>query len=560
MLRIIIAWGLWHTKKGNFKLARLYFDKVLSLEQAHVLSLIQIAYLLIRQNQVLQAKRYLQQATSIDSSHPDIYKIYSYLYLHLFWSRGGKQLDSHYLHNAREVLATAQKLSPQNVNINLELIELDIYLRHYDKAEQTITKLVRQVPLLKTNARLHYLKGLVRLYKLKTISKQELKTVVTNLSKALQFNPDNSFIRHILETTVMDYSAKLGGNKILRSQLAHYHFKKAKEKQANYRRDLMPAHLSRVLYLYPQHKGVLGMQLELLEDAKDYEAILSIHKQLYELNPKNVKLRYRLEKIFQGRKQNIAYREKLFNPFRSTEKSTFQRTPPRIFVFDLLPVSISLQYPDAPRQVARCLNLALQTPGPLASTTEKQRDRAIDYIQAQQTKNPQKANYSNLHTIFYHSDHLGKLRHILNKGKEKIHYLLSGHYHSSLHGIDKVSLSLRESNTGHIIHRFQVKAAAQETMFHLAMKARKVILKHIPIEGEIIKINRDHEKNEENIFINLGLYDGLQLKNHLLLTSLSTTKAALQVEELGAYVSRVSLLKDFATKTLEAGAPVRLLP
>lgn len=538
--------GFWHLKKGNHEQARRYFQRTLDLNPSHVPSLIKIAQLLITQKRLAQAEAYIKRASAIEPAHPALYETRGQLSLALALAKDEKQSRMDLIDHAYKSFLIAKKLSPQNVKIKRRLLYLDIYRKRFDEAANMLRELKTE---LAEDPKLHYLEALLNLENSKK-DKKTLRSSIQKLKKALDLNPKNSYIRHTLENTILDHR-DLKGAGPLAATLATYHSKEAKYQKSKYRHDRAQSHLGRALHLDPLSLRSLNMHLERLKKSKDYEGLLFVYQQLLRKSPNDPKLRYRSEKALRKRKQNIAYREKLFNPFLSTQKPSFRRSSKRIFVFSFKSQDFFAEYPDLSEQIGRALNMELNQRGPLQGLKEKTRAAILRYIQAVELRN--NPSYK-IWGLPYQSKYIHHVHEAL-KGKEKaIHYFISGTYRNTPSGILYAAIKLREGNTGTIISQFSMKTEARNSIIDLARQSRETILKKIPIEGEIIKIR------DRDLFVNLGSYDGVKAQSHFSLPSFSKRKPALKVEEAGAYISRLRPLKSFQKQKFVKGLLVRLLP
>ena len=535
--------GIWHLRKGNTPQARRYFQRTLDLDPSHVAALIQTAQLLIILKRPAQAKLYIERASAVDPAYPGLYQTRGHLNLSLALSKSEPQSRLDLMENAYKSFLTAKKLAPQDMNINRQLLYLDIYRNHFDKAAHLLKELRAE---LREDPRLYYLAALLKLQSGKKDQKA-IRTAIQYLTQALRLDPKNSYIRNTLENIILDHKY-LYGAAALAKTLAAYHLKEAKYQRSKYRRDRMHIHLNRVLHLDPLSSASLKIHIEVLKESKDYEGLLFVYQQLLKQLPNDPKLRYRLDRAWQKRNQNIAYREKLFNPLLSTQKASFQRTPKRIFVFSIKSQDFLAEYPDLSEQIGRALNMEFNKAGPLQGLKESTRSGVLQYIQSIES-----GNYSNnAWGVAYQSQYINHVHEAL-RGKEGIHYFVSGAYRSTPSGIISAEMQLRESNTGTSIAQFRIKTRAHNSILDLAHRSREAILKHIPIEGEVIKVKG------KNLFINLGFYDGIRAKSRFSLPLLSPKKSVFQTEEVGAYVSRVRPLAVFQKQNFSEGLPVRLL-
>ena len=540
------TFGIWHLNNGNTAQARRYFQRTLDLDPSHVPALLETAQLLITLKRPAQAKRYIERASAIDPAHPGLYQARGHLDLSLALSKREPQSRLDLMENAYKSFLTAKKLAPQNISINRQLLYLDIYRSRFDEAVSLLKELRADD---KQDPKLYYLEALLKLQSGRKDQKT-LRSAVQNLNQALRLNPHNSYIRHTLENLLLDHRG-LHGAAALSKTLASYHLKEAEYQKSKYRHDRMSSHLNRVLHLDPLSPRSLKMRLRLLKGNKDYEALLFVYQQLLKQLPNDSKLRYRLDRALQKRGQNIAYREKLFNPVLSTQKASFKRTPKRIFVFSMQAQEFFAEYPDLSEQIGRALNMEFNQAGPLQGLKESTRADVLKYIQ---TIDSSRYSSHNTWGAPYRSQYINYVHEALRGKEGEIHYLISGTYRSTASGVIHAAIQLRESNTGTSVAQFRIKTRAHNALLDLAQKSRAAILKRIPIEGEIIKVKG------KNLFVNLGRYDGVKAKSRFSLPSLSSKKSVLKVEEVGAYISRVRPIAAFQKQNFSKGLGVRLIP
>ncbi len=543
--------GLWHSYNGKTKLAQLYLQKVIDIEPSHVASLIEMARLSIIEDRLIRTKEYLKQASAVNPVHPGIYQIRGYLNIQNATRQKEKSQRLKLLDRAYSAFLTAHKLSPQDIRISEELLRIDIYRGKTESAKALVSKLLAQLP---QKPYLYYLSGLLQL-QANSNSDQQTKsnspTAIEQLHKGLTLDRKNAFIRHTLESLMMDHpNIRPNQNHLIRLELAKYHLKEMSYYKKQYLHKQMSNHLRRALYLYPLQIEALRHQLKIYKKNGDYEGLLAVYKQLHDINPRNIKLHYRMDKTQRQRKTNIAYRERLFNPYFSSNKPTFKRSSPNIFVFSITSEQPFPKYPDAGEQIARNINWELSQPGPIQSP-KNQRNQFIHYMHSNSLVDP----IDNPWGLNYHPKHIHHLHDRFTE-ETKIDYLLSGTYHIFTNGSIRARFDLRESNTGTRLKQFILKSSTPNTLLNLAAKLRHKLIEYVPIEGEVIKINN------KDIFVNLGSYDGISIKKSrflLLDATSSTKKSILKAQEVGAYVSRLKRNKANQENRISLGTRLRLL-
>ena len=536
--------GLWHLREGNSGQAQRYFKRTLSLDPSHISALIETAQLLIHLKRPEQAELYIERAAAVNPSHPRLYQIRGHLNLSFALSKRESQGRSDLMESAYKSFLNAKKLAPQDMKINQQLIYLDIYRKRFDAAKSLLAELGTE---LTNDPKYYYLSALLKLEGLKK-KQGGLGPVIQDLSRALELDPENSYIRHSFENTALDYR-HLPGAAAVCKKLAAYHLKELRYQRKKYRHDRMQSHLNRILDLDPLSPKSLKIRLNILKTKQDYEGLLAVYQKILGQRPNDFKLRQRIDRALRERKRNIAYREKLFNPVLSTEKASFERSSRRIFTFSIKSQNFLADYPDLSEQIGRAINTELNQAGPLQGMKESARRAILKYIGAIDSH----SHSPSLWGLPYQSRHINYLHQALREERKKIDYLISGEYRNTPSGVLHAIIQLRESNTGTSIAQFSFKTRARNSILDLALQLREAILKRIPVEGKIIKTEG------KKLFINLGSYDGVKRKSRLAIPSLSLKKSALQVEEVGAYVSRVSPLKNFQKQKFQRGIKLRLL-
>ena len=393
----------------------------------------------------------------------------------------------------------------------------------------------------------HYLAALLKLQSRKR-NQKTLQAVIQDFNRALHLDPENSYIRHSFESTILEHR-HFNSAAALRTKLAGYHIKELNSQRRKYRHDRMRSHLHRVLYLDPLSPLSLKIHLQVLKAKQDYEGLLAVYHRLLKQLPNDFKLRHRLDRAFQEREKNIAYREKLFNPVLSTEKATFKRSTKGIFTFSIKSQDFLTEYPDLSERIGQAINTELNQAGPLKGIKESTRNKVIEYMRALEARTHSVTPWG----ILYNSRYINHLHHALREEEEEVHYFLSGEYRNTPSRVIHASIQLRESNTGTSIAQFHFKTRAKNSILDLAQKVREAILEHIPIEGELIKVKG------KKLFVNLGSYDGVKKKRYFTAPSLSVKRNAFQVEEVGAYVSRIKALEGFQRQRLYKGLALRLI-
>ena len=553
--------GLWHTKQGNRKSAQRFYEKSLRSKPTYIPSLTALSRLFIERGNPSRAKEYLERARSVLQEVPDIYETQGRLDMHLASLQENYARRTSLLESAYEHFLTAQRLSPQNTEIAWELIRTDIYLERYEKAVAALSDLKKDLP---NNAKIRYLLALLRFGQGPSAANKEknIRGALQDLKLALAFEPHNPFIRHTLESTVLQYAQRKNlGVQILREKLADYHIREAQKEKKQYRYDLFQAHLRRALYLHPLLQEGIKLQLPLLKKKKDYGGLTAAYRKLQKENPKDQRLRYRLAVLLREREKNVFYRESLLYSELAEDKFSFLRSSKRIFVFDIKAEAAFPFYPNLSQELGRALTSELALPGPVQSIDEKKRSALLKYTTAHSGKlGSQKKEGKNIWSVPYNSKSVRYIHDSLKKDHKSISYLLTGSYRILPKGGIEAVMELRESHIGARLVQFRIKTKEKNILLRFAHKTRLALLRYIPVEGKIVKVNG------KNIFVNLGTYDGLNLQSRLSIPRISYKKGMLQlqIEELGAYLSRVSLIKDtygrqLAKGKLEKGENVLLL-
>ena len=525
--------GLWHFTKGNYTQAKRYFERALQLNTNHIPSLIAMSSLAIQEENPKRAEAYINQAYALKSFNAEIYQAKAHLYLYLAFYKANKKKQLNYVVKAYSALLNAHQLSPQNRSIKEELLYIDIYRENYGDALKILSKLEKQFI---DEAIFPYLIGIIY-----TIpERKNIVKAIQSLKLAIKRNPNNQLIRNTLENVIMDPSnaTKVRGLlDTLLAELAKYQNKKANEELKNYRHDLAYTRILRSLSLYPTSQESLKMKTEFLREKKDYEGLLLTYKKLLRIDPKNEKLRYNLEVLIGNRQESLAYQKKLFNPIASTELATFQRSSKKVFIFDLEEKRALARYPDLSRQLARTLSWLLRQPSHLSSPKLKDREEFLKSLKDNDNK------LKNYWSAYYKPEYITDI-HRKFRDQDKIDYIISGEYTSSMDGQLYAKIELRESNTGTSIQKFSVRTEAENAMMDFINKASQKIHKAIPKEGKIIKV----ESN--NFYINLGAYDNLESKAKFRLYDLDIN---FPIAQTNAYISRISIGDQYKNLNLKSG-------
>ena len=551
------ALGLWHFHKNNRDQALRYFKRAVQLAPYHIMAYTKIAQILIKKSQLSYAEKYLKKAMSIDPEHPEIYKTRALFFISQAFQKENLREErrnlledaysSYQIAESKVLFQTSRH--PQLKAIRLSMFHLDLYFKRYEQAQDILQSIRLDFP---SDAKIHYLSGLVLIQKAKNNSKK-IMSGIKELRTALELLPSDSFLRHSLENALLEHK-KIKGTAILRSTLAKYHIKEALSQKKQYRRDRMSYHLHQGLRLDPLNQKSLKMQAMLFKENSDYEALLANYQQVFSLKKDDYKLRYRLDRALSQKNKWLPYREKLFNPFFSTHKATFKRSSKNIFIFDIMPESFFREYPDLSSQIRRAISQEFRQAGPVHSLKKKEENAIVKYIKSNSNNNYKKGFLAN--GLSYTPQHISLIKQI---SPEKIHYYISGTYSYISSATLFLKLKLHDGITGEIKKEFYLKTKAKFPLLDLANKAREAIIKYIPLEGKIVKLDA------KDMYINLGKYDGLKAKSRLLLPRVFSAKEqskGFRLAELGAYLSRVSIsnskLLRKAKYKLRLGTRVRL--
>lgn len=518
------ALGLFYHLQGNLRLSEAYYKKAIRIQPSHVKALVGLARLKADQDRPDISDEYLRTARQIDPGEPDIYAARGQIELARAFLENDPAQRTRALENAHQALTTAHRLSPDDVFIEQNLVRIDLYRNRSDSALQRAEAIVQRYP---RNPQLLYMMATVHLRGAGRNS-AAVRKAVQRMHRALELNPGDSMVRFGLEEVVLENGNLFPATGALRRNLAAYQFERGRYYAGAQRREVAEYHIRRSLKLYPFHQPALRMELERFRRAGNYEKFIGVLRRLLRADPDNLKLRNRLERALQEKNKSLAYRAGLFHDGSVPERANFQRTPLRVFVFDMEPAAAFPAHPDGPDRVARALSFALDREGSVKAAPAALRSAVLRRVR-QLSEDPSRYSYG----VYYRPEYINLIedaQRSANGIEDDITHIVSGSYRSTGEGLE-LRYEIIEKKTGSVAGQFRVRANGRDALPALGVQAAAQISKLLGARGRVVKVQPG------NIYVNLGVVDGLRKGAQLNIRRLGTLRGVCRVAEVSSYIA-----------------------
>ncbi len=516
------AFGVFYYLRGNYRLAEGYFQRAIRVQPTHVGSLVGLALTTADQERLDLAEDYLRRARQIDQNDPRIYAAQAHMELRRAFSVSDEEERGEHLDLAHAALLKAEKLAPDDRDVQGRLIRIDLYRNRSEAALRRANALED----VRADPDLLYMIAALRLRS----GGSSVRDGVRDLQRALAIDPGNSLTRFSLEEAVIHHARLFPPAGSLRRELARYHYDRARYYRSRNRRDVMNTHLRRSLELYPYHQGVLRIQLEDYRRAGDYENFLRILQRLRGLHPNDARLHNRLERALREKNEALPYRENLLFDEATGGAGTYRRTPVRVLVFDIRPEDQFPLHPDGADRVAQGLMFELDRPGPVRSVSSEFRTRVLSDIR-QSGAAADNGRYA--YGIYYSPRFAREIGEQEKRSRTKVDYIVSGSYRITQGGEGiRISYSVTEKNTASPIDRFTVEGRGRDAIYHANNAAAVRLRARLAPHGKIIKVKPG------SIYVNLGAIDGIKKGQRLTVSRLGAPRGRLRVVETATYIAR----------------------
>ncbi len=492
--------------RNHLVLARDYFNKVIRVNPAHIQALLGLASTATRNHRSDRAEAFLMRAQRVDPNHVDIHAARGRIKSIEALRTADPVRRTALFEEAHRAFSIALQVAPDNHRIEKHLAFIDLYRNNLYKSKvepgASLPSLNRTLKLLErrpNDHRLNYLAG--ALYRMtKNDAGAPMAHIQRSLEftrKALELEPEDSLARFALEETLLANKGQFSSSGDFRRELGRYHFSRANHYRNRNRRERMLQHLRRTLMLDPRHAQARRERLDIFRDQGNYERFLRALIRRRDRNPDDVKLRYRLELALKGRDRSMAYKEGLLSPEGSPGRSTFQRTPARVFIFDFKPDEAFPRHPDAPALIARALNFHLREQGRAAPVSGEFREKVMDEIHKFRARSP----FISFGT-FYRPEHLARLEDLGGEARD-VEIVVGGNYASTPTGL-RVDYRVYHRKSGRLLDRFSYQAQGEDAVHEISSRAARRVISKTVMSGRVVKVKPGA------VFVNVGAIDGVK--------------------------------------------------
>ena len=205
-INLLINFGSWHSKKGNYVQANNYFKKVLDEDPTNIQGLIQYSHLAILEKNFSKAKNLIQKAYYINNESPDVQIAYAYFQLQLLKKNKDESSKFEKYEKAKNSLIKSLKFENQNQNYEtlIELALLNLNLKNYDEAIQYLQTIENKYG---NNDYIKYLNSLILLIKIQD-KNFNLENILNPVKQLYEISEQNEIARTCLYYLLQDLKYK----------------------------------------------------------------------------------------------------------------------------------------------------------------------------------------------------------------------------------------------------------------------------------------------------------------------------------------------------------------
>ena len=500
------ALGVYHRRTGSASLAESYFEKAIRLQASHVRALVGLARIMADTGRLERARRIGPLQVEIHSSAGEIA-------LKQAFAAPDAEVRETYLARARESFVTAARLQPDNRQVAGRLVLIDLYTNEAGSARERVETLLEAEP---RNPHLHYMLGVLE----RRSGNQ--RAALTEIQRALQLDPADSFVRFSLEDLAQDLR---DSGMALRRGLAAYHYERVQHNREQRRPDRLQSHLRRTLLLDPFHEAARRDELDQARRDGDYEGFIHSLQRLRERHADDAGIAYRLERALESRRSNLAYRANLLSPIASPARATFERSPVRVFVFDFRSTDPFPGHADGPELIAAAINFELSAADHIDPVPDELRRLVLGRIR-QDSRAVDRFPFG----VAYRPEFIARVEEFEER-ERPVAYVLAGSYrqvNEALH----VDCELIEKGAGIRVARFSIEGRGRDAIHDVALAVARRLREELPFEGRVVRVA------EGQVYLNVGRVDGLRVDQELLVYRLGSLRGKLKVREVATYVAR----------------------
>ncbi len=446
---------------------------VFRINPFHYDSLLLMAELKGQEKRFDEAKALVEKAINSDTEKPDGYVKYGMLQLARYMKTG----DSDYLSDAVTEFNNALSKQPASFSASRYLGFISLLKGDHAAAVEQFTR-----------ARDAFPGSMIPRYNLAVAHENagDLEQAYRTFSSVYRSFPYDSMIQARFEDFLVENEYKSGNPS--RAMLGEKHFEKAGNRMKSSLSDQAIFHLRRSILLNPLRKEARNILKDYyltqdyyrfyLDELKDLARIFPDENYQDALNIAVIKRRERL------------YHRAGFSPDEP------ERDVPGVLVLDFNPERTVSAHFDAGRVIANQLTFALQQFGRMSTVGIRERKPLSG-------------------TVFVEDDYLErnmeKIGELVGRGGlRKIDYVVFGTYNEGNYFLS-TSFKILNFKNGVIIGDFYVSESGHDNLQKLVLRAARRIYDYIPYQGRVLKIN------DEDVIVNLGLFDGVRADDLLVL-------------------------------------------
>ncbi|MFH0975856.1 MAG: tetratricopeptide repeat protein [Spirochaetota bacterium] len=502
--------------------AKRQLDNIFKSNPYHYESLLLMANIKIREKRDEEAKSYVRKAIDANADLADGYVKFGQILLRDF----KESQNEEYMAEAIDKFAKALAIFPQNLSANRSMGNLLLVRKNYEHALQYFQKIVKDYP-----------GNSISLYNMAIAysGMNDHANSISSFLKAMKLSPSDSLLCANMEDYLVlnDFAE---GNP-LRVKLSEDHYKLAAGKlKINLPQDAL-MHIQRSLLLNPLNRTARESLRDMYQTLNYNELYVNEQKTLFSLYPEN-KYQDMLKIAVIKRRDRVYPRAGYATEFPP-------RDVPKILVLNFCPVDPVSLHPDAGEVIANYLTFALSQFGRMQSFSVQKRLEICKDL-----KYDNKYLGDNLELI----DDMAKQEKI-----EKPDFIVFGNYREGLNYL-AIDFELLNFHTGVIINNFTLSESGKENLPNIAIRSANRIYNSMPFKGRVLNIN------DNEIFVNIGLIDGVKAGDFIVIYKLDGSaekdilkikkKLVLQVNDADTMISSVKPKQAKDVEQIDVNDPV----
>lgn len=451
--------------------AKRKIETIFKMNPYHYNSLLLMADIKKSEKHDSAARELIEKAITSEENRPEAYVKYGEMILKDYFASN----DLDYLRDSIEEFRRALAVQG-NYYIALRYLAYVSYLLNENEA--AVNYLDQAIAAAPDNSLTYYLAGI------NAVKLNDREKAMSYLRKSSELNPADAFTRVNIEDKLLNLDFKIMHPSRIKASDDNY-LKSREAAKANLYLE-QEFYLRKAIVLNPQRMDARNDLMQHYKSLGYYYLYQDELKKLAEVDSSNA-MQDRLVVTSIQRQDYLFYKEgyTMEPPVRDV---------PHLLVLDLWPRDNLSQHVDAGTVTAESINFALAQFGRQQVYNRSDRNAIAGELKSGDS---------------FMADNIEKISALVSDQKmEMPEYLLYGDFFETYNGLS-VNLYLLDFKSGAIVQEYTAEANDKYALTALSLKIAQKVYDTIPYRGRVLK------KNDDNIIINLGSYDGIAVGDML---------------------------------------------